>query len=265
MHFVCPSIWAWRPQRVHTLREAADHVLCLFPFEPDLLTPHGVNATFVGHPLADVLPLEVPRAQARAHLGLPAEAEVLALLPGSRLSEVRLIGPTLVEAAQRLLVQRPGLRLVLPAAPSVAAEVQRVFAPLLATGRLLCVQGQSHAALAAADQCWVASGTATLEAALLKCPMVVVYRVSALNWWRMKGQALQPWVSLPNILSQRHWVPELLQDALQPQALLAASQAWWGDAPRREAFANEALALHEQLRQDTAQRAGQALARVLAA
>ena len=175
------------------LAASADHVLCLFPFEPELLRQHGVSASFVGHPLADAIPLDVPRAAARRALDLAGSDPVVALLPGSRRSEIRHIAPVLLQAAALLHRQRPELRFVLPMAPGLRGLVE----PLVATHApglpLTLLDGRSHDALAACDVTLIASGTATLEAALFKRPMVIVYRMHWLNWRIMRGRAYQPW------------------------------------------------------------------------
>ncbi len=268
VHFVCPSIWAWRGERVHKLKAAADHVLCLFPFEPPLLQRHGIAATFVGHPLADAIPLEVPRAAARQALGLAADATVVALLPGSRRSEIAHIAPRLIAAAARMARQRPQLQFVMPVVPGLRGLVEPLLARAQSEGdypaTLRLLDGQSHAALAACDLTLVASGTATLEAALFKCPMVITYHLSALNWWRMKRMRYQPWVGLPNILSQGFIVPELIQDEATPEALAREGLAWLDDAPRVDQLRQRCVGLHQQLRRDTANQAADALAQVLA-
>jgi lipid-A-disaccharide synthase len=265
VHFVCPSIWAWRGERVHTLAASADHVLCLFPFEPELLRAHGIKATYVGHPLAQVIPLEPDRAAARASLGLPATAQVVALLPGSRRSEIKLIAPRLLAAAAILHRQRAGLRFVLPVAPGMRALV----APLLerhAPGVPIdLLEGRSHEALAACDVTIVASGTATLEAALFKRPMVITYVVNWFNAWRMKRLRLQPWVGLPNVLCREFIVPELLQEAATPEALARATIAWLDDEARREKVRVRFNELHHLLRRDTVRESADAIAQVVKA
>ncbi len=265
IHFVCPSIWAWRAERVHKLRAAADHVLCLFPFEPALLAQHGVAATFVGHPLADAIPLAPPRAAARASLGLAEGDTVVALLPGSRRSEILHIAPRLAAAAVLMQRQRPGLRFILPVAPGMQALVGPIVAQHGAAAAISLLDGQSHAALAACDLTLVASGTAALEAALFKRPMVITYHLAWLNWQRMRRQALQPWFGLPNILCGALIVPELIQDAATPQALARAGLAWLDDAPRSAALQQRLVALHHTLRQNTAVRATDAIAQVIEA
>lgn len=265
IHFVCPSIWAWRGERVHKLKAAADHVLCLFPFEPALLHQHGVAATFVGHPLADAIPLEPPRAAARATLGLAEGDTVVALLPGSRRSEITHIAPRLAAAAVLMLRQRPGLRFVLPVAPGLRSQVEAIVAQHGAGAGIRLLDGQSHAALAACDLTLVASGTAALEAALFKRPMVITYHLAWLNWQRMRRQAYQPWFGLPNILSQAFVVPELIQDAATPAALAREGLAWLDDTPRCAALHQRFTDLHHSLRQNTALKATDAIAQVLQA
>jgi len=263
LHFVCPSIWAWRGERVHKLKAAADHVLCLFPFEPALLQQHGVAATFVGHPLADAIPLVPPRAAARAALGLAEGDTVVALLPGSRRSEIRHIAPRLLAAAERMHQQRPGLRFVMPVVPGLRALVDPLLAQHTKHAAIQLLDGQSHAALAACDVTLVASGTAALEAALFKRPMVITYHLAWLNWRRMQRMAYQPWFGLPNILSGEFVVPELIQDAATPEALAREGLAWLDDAPRVAAVQRRFTDLHHQLRQDTAQKATDAIAQVI--
>ena len=257
VHFVCPSIWAWRPERIETIRRAADHVLCLFPFEPEILHKAGIGATYVGHPLADAIPMEPPREAARAALGLAEGDTVIALLPGSRRSEIQHIAPALIGAAR--LMARPGRRFIMPVVPGLRGLVE----PMLEGVDIQLLDGQSHAALAACDLTLVASGTATLEAALFKRPMVIGYRVSALNWWRMKGKALQPWVGLPNILAREFLVPELIQASCTPQAFAREAESLLGDEPRRQALRDRFVQLHALLRQDTAQRAADAIAELI--
>lgn len=263
IHYVCPSIWAWRPHRVERLAAAADHVLCLFPFEPELLHRHGIAATFVGHPLADEIAFEPPREAARAALGLPADASVVALLPGSRASEIAHIGPAFVEAAAVLQRTSAGLRFVLPAAPGQREAVDALIARLAPEVGIKVHDGRVHEALAACDVALVASGTATLEAALHKRPMVVAYRLGRLNWWRMRRLALQPWFGLPNILARRFVVPELIQDAATPQALAREVLRWLDDPARADAVRREFIELHHQLRRDNARRASDAIAEVV--
>lgn len=265
VHFVCPSIWAWRGERVRKLAAAADHVLCLFPFEPALLAQHGVSASFVGHPLADTIPLEPPQAEARGALGLAAADTVIALLPGSRRSEIRYIAPTLLQAAALLSRERPGLRFVLPVVPGLRGLVEPLVAQHAPGCPVQLLDGRSHEALAACDLTLIASGTATLEAALFKRPMVITYRMHWLNWLYMRRRAYQPWFGLPNILSRDFIVPELMQDAATPQALAREALAWLDDHGRRATLQARLTDLHLSLRQDTARKAGDAIAQLLQA
>jgi len=264
IHFVCPSIWAWRGGRASKLAASCDHVLCLFPFEPELLKRHGVPASYVGHPLADVIPLEPPRAAARAALGLGADDAVVALLPGSRRSEIAAIAPGFLQAAARLHRARPALRFVLPVAPGLRGLVEPLAAAHARGVPLQLLDGRSHEALAACDVTLIASGTATLEAALFKRPMVIGYRMAALSWQLMKRMAYQPWVGLPNILCREFVVPELIQDRCEPEALARAVLAWLDDEAGVRALRTRFDELHQLLRRDTARRATDAIAQVLA-
>lgn len=264
-HFVCPSIWAWRPERVEKLRAAADHVLCIFPFEPALLERHGIAASYVGHPLANVIPMHPDRAGARALLGLDPQAQVVAVLPGSRRSEVRQLAPLFFAAAALMLKAKPGLAFICPVLPSLREEMQQLLLASPVADRVTLLDGQSHAALAACDATLIASGTATLEAALFKRPMVISYRVNALTWRLvMQRKQLQPWVGLPNILSGEFVVPELLQDAATPQALAGATLAWLAAPEKVHALQQRFSALHAELQRDTPTLCADAIQKVLA-
>lgn len=263
VHFVCPSVWAWRAERVEKIRRSADHVLCIFPFEPELLAQHGIPATYVGHPLANVIPLEPDRAAARATLGLRDEDTVIAILPGSRASEVQYLARVFFEAAARLRRERPGIRFVVPAVPALRERIAAAARTAGLGDALQVIPGQSHTALAACDVTLIASGTATLEAALFKRPMVIAYNMNWLSWQIMRRKQLQPWVGLPNILCGEFVVPEYLQEAATPQALSQAVLAWL-DAPARiTALQQRFTALHHTLRRDTAQLATDAIEQVL--
>ena len=263
VHFVCPSIWAWRAERVEKIRRSADHVLCIFPFEPKLLARHDIPATYVGHPLANVIPLEPDRAAARIALGLREEDAVVAILPGSRASEVQYLAQVFFEAAVRLRSARPGIRFVVPAVPALRERIEAAARSAGLGTELQVIAGQSHTALAACDVTLIASGTATLEAALFKRPMVIAYNMNWLSWQIMKRKQLQPWVGLPNILCGEFVVPEFLQEAASPQAL-AQGVLDWLDAPERiNALHQRFSALHFKLRRDTAQLATDAIEKVL--
>ena len=268
VHFVCPSIWAWRAERVEKLRASADHVLCIFPFEPELLARQGIAATYVGHPLASVIPRVPDKAAARAQLGLAVHDEVLAILPGSRSAEVAYIAKPFFQAAALLLQTRPGLKLVVPAVPRQREKIEAMARECGIEGRVQIVTGQSHTVLAACDCTLIASGTATLEAALYKRPMVISYHMHPISWRLMKRKQLQPWVGLPNILCGDFVVPELLQDAATPEALAAAVQRWL-DAYTQQPEIIQTLeqrftALHESLLRDTPRLAADAIEKVLA-
>ena len=264
VHFVCPSIWAWRADRVEKIRQSVDHVLCIFPFEEALLAQHGIASTYVGHPLAQTIPDEVDRAGAREVLGLPQDATVVALLPGSRSSEIDYLARRFLQAAQRMAQRQPGLHFVLPAMPSLRARLDAILTEVGPVPNLSVLNGQSHTALAACDVTLIASGTATLEAALFKRPMVIAYNMNWLSWQIMQRKKLQPWVGLPNILSQEFVVPELLQEAATPDAM-AHEVLQWLDHPAAMADIQQRFAvLHDSLRRDTSVLAAHAIEKVLA-
>ncbi|HEV7912986.1 MAG TPA: lipid-A-disaccharide synthase [Albitalea sp.] len=265
IHFVSPSIWAWRGKRIEKIRRSVDQVLCLFPFEPAIYAQHGIAATYVGHPLADAIPLEVPRAAGRRALQLGERDTVVALLPGSRRSEIAYIAPRLLAAAAELQRRRPGLRFVLPVAPGLRTLLDPLVAEHAAGVDLQLLDGRSHEALAACDLTLVASGTATLEAALFKRPMVIAYNMHWLSWQMMKRMKYQPWVGLPNILLRDFAVPELLQDDATAAKLADAALAWLDDPVRSEALIRRFDTLHRELRCNTAQAATDAIEKVLAA
>ena len=265
IHFVGPSIWAWRGKRVERIRHSVDHVLCLFPFEPSLYEAHGVAATFVGHPLADAIPMEVPRAASRAGLNLSTDDVVVALLPGSRRSEIAYVAPTLLAAAAEMHRQRPDLIFILPVVPSLRHLLEPLRQQLAAQVPLTLLDGRSHEALAACDVALVASGTATLEAALFKRPMVITYNMQWLSWQMMKRMKYQPWVGLPNILLNDFAVPELLQDDATPIALTQAAFEWLDNPAACVALATRFAALHRTLQQNTAVAATHAIEKILAA
>ncbi len=265
IHFVCPSIWAWRGGRAQKMAASVDHVLCLFPFEPELLHRHGVAATFVGHPLADAIALQPPRQASRAALGLADGERVVAVLPGSRRSEVEYIAPRFLQTVALLHRQQPTLRFVLPVAPGLRALLDPLVALHAPAAPLQLLDGQSHTALAACDVTLIASGTATLEAALFKQPMVIGYNMHALSWQLMKRMRYQPWVGLPNILCRDFVVPELLQDDCQPAPLAAAVTRWLDDAAARQRVAQRFTELHHLLRRDTASCATDAIAQIIQA
>jgi lipid-A-disaccharide synthase len=264
IHFVCPSIWAWRAERVEKIRQSVNHVLCIFPFEADLLAESSIDATYVGHPLANTIPDVPDRAAARAKLGLSQDATVVALLPGSRSSEIGYLAIRFLQAAQLMAQQQPGLHFVLPAMPALRAQIDDIIKGVGGVPNLQVLNGQSHTALAACNVTLIASGTATLEAALFKRPMVIAYNMNWLSWQIMRRKKLQPWVGLPNILCRDFVVPELLQDAASPQAL-AREVMQWLDHPAEVAAVQQRFALlHDTLRLDTPALASHAIEKVLA-
>ena len=265
VHFVCPSIWAWRAERVEKIRRAADHVLCIFPFEPALLAQHGIDATYVGHPLANVIPLQPDRLAARQKLGLAPDDTVVAILPGSRQSEVKYLALRFFQAAALIQRSHPAIKFVVPAVPTLRARIEALVADAGMAGRITVVTGQSHTVLAACDVTLIASGTATLEAALFKRPMVIAYNMHWLSWKLMQRKQLQPWVGLPNILCGDFVVPELLQEAATPQALADATVQWLapGGSARMAALEARFTALHHTLQRDTAQLATDAIQKII--
>lgn len=263
-HLVSPSVWAWRRGRIHSIKHAVDLMLCLFPFETGIYDQNGVPALFVGHPLADEIALQTDRALARQALGLDPAATVLALLPGSRAAEVRLLAPLFLQAARLLRQFDPALVLALPAA---SAARRTELEQLLVAYRDLdvtLVQGCSREVMAACDGALLASGTATLEAALLKRPMVVAYRMGALSWLLLRALVKTPFAALPNILAGRAVVPELLQQAATPAAMAAALRPLLAGEPAAARQLEAFESLHRELRQGFGERAAEALSTLVA-
>jgi lipid-A-disaccharide synthase len=265
VQLVCPSIWAWRPERVQKIRDSVDHVLCIYPFEPKLLAQHGIEGTFVGHPVADVIALEPDRVQARQALGLPADATIVALLPGSRPSEVKGLALPFLEAARLMREQRPDLQFVLPTHGPLKPMVEAAIAQVGMQANVHLVMGRSHDVQAACDVALVASGTATLETALHKRPMVIAYKMQWLSWQIANRKRLLPWIGLPNILCNEGLVPEFLQEQVQPHALAHAVLGWLDDPAAVAKIQQRFADLHLQLRQDMPTLASHAIQKVLAA
>lgn len=257
-HFISPSIWAWRGGRIHKIKRACDHMLCLFPFEEPLYREAGVPATYVGHPLADVIPMQPDQAAARAKLGLPADAPVVALLPGSRQSELRYLGERFAATATRLRARNAATRFVVPLA-SEPTEALWSAAASAAGLAWTAAPRDTHAALAACDIALVASGTATLETALFKRPMVIAYNMAALSWKLMRPMAYMQYGGLPNILCGEFVVPEFYQEDASPENLSQALANLLEDAVMRERVAARFARLHAELRQGMAQRAADAV------
>jgi lipid-A-disaccharide synthase len=250
VHFVCPSIWAWRADRIEKIKQSVDHVLCIFPFEVDLLHAHGIDATYVGHPLAQVIPMHPDTLKARHDLKLDPSRPVVALLPGSRESEITYLAARFFQTANLLIQQQANLQFVLPAMPAMKARIESIRDQMGAS-HVQILSGQSHAALAACDVTLIASGTATLEAALFKKPMVIAYNMNWLSWQLMKRKKLQPWVGLPNILAQEFCVPELLQDQATPANMSKAVLDWLRSPEKAQALVSRFENMHASLLRDT--------------
>ena len=263
VHDVSPSIWAWRQARAAKIGQSADRVLCLFPMEPPIHAQQGVDARFIGHPLADAIPLQPDRAAARAALGESSDTPILALLPGSRLGEIRRMLPDFVDAARRLAAGIPGLRVLVPAAN---AQCRAAIDAILGDAPAFrVIDGQAQQIMIASDVVLLASGTAALEAMLCKRPMVIGHRISALTYRIVKlfGLLKSAHVSLPNVLAGKTLVPELLQDQCTADNLHRALLHWFSDADAVAALQPQFLTLHESLRCDASARAAEAVAEVL--
>jgi lipid-A-disaccharide synthase len=268
VQYVSPQVWAWRPGRARTIGESVDLLLCLFPFEPEFYREYGVRAAFVGHPLADQIPMEVDRAGARAALGIAPGARVLAVLPGSRRGEVDKLAEPFARAAELLARRYPGLvcvaPMVTPALRDAFATRCERFAPGAAVRML---DGNARGALAAADVALVASGTATLESALSKRPMVVAYRLGAVTAFilRTLGLVKVRHFSQPNLLAKSELVPEFFQEAATPEHLADALARWFDDPAAVARVTAEFARIHAELRCDGAERAAAEIAALLTA
>ena len=262
VQYVSPQVWAWRQGRVHSIHESVDLVLCLLPFEKRFYDEQSVRAEFVGHPLADAIALDVKRGVARAALDLPAEVNVVALLPGSRRGEVARLAADFAATARWMAAQRPDLVFIAPMASGATrdtfSEALERLAPLVPV-RLL--DGHAQTALIAADVVLVASGTASLEAALCKRPMVVVYRLGAMTAWLLRHLNLvkSKFFAQPNLLADRRVVGEYFQGEIVPESIGAELLAWLDDIPRREELEREFMRIHLELKRDASARAAQAV------
>lgn len=261
IHYVSPSIWAWRGGRIRRIRRAVSRMLTVFPFEAAIYEKAGVPVSYVGHPLADMLAGAPSRAEARAELKIPAAAPVVALLPGSRVSELESLADVFVAAAEKIAAQVEGVRLLVPLLNRQTRELFEAALYRRKSGELeiSLLFGHAHQAMAAADVVLVASGTATLEAALLQRAMVITYRMPRLSWWLMNSRRYQPWVGLPNILAGEFLVPELLQDAATAEALSTAVIDLLRDVDRRRAIEQRFAQMAMELRHDAAERAAEAI------
>jgi lipid-A-disaccharide synthase len=265
IQYVCPSIWAWRGWRIRRIARSVTHLLALFPFEPALYEKEGIPVTYVGHPLADVIPLEPDKAKARADLRVPPGRKLIALLPGSRRSELGYMAELFIKTARRLLQDMPDAHFICPTATRATREMfANTQRELQANDLPLTLMfGHSHEALAAADLALVASGTATLETALFKTPMVITYRQSPITWALMKRMLYLPYIGLPNILAGEHLVPEFVQDQATPGALAEALLALMHDGPAQRRQLAKFHEIHATLRQDTARKAAEAVLGVI--
>ena len=268
VQYVAPQIWAWRQSRVRRIARVCDLVLCLLPFETDFFLRHGVRAIFVGHPLADQIPLETDRRGARAVLGIDAPAGVVALLPGSRVGEVERLAADFLGAAQWIAARREGVRFIAPMATARAREAfESIAAQLPSAPAVLLLDGQAQAALAACDAALVASGTATLEALLSRRPMVVAYRLGALTAFLIRRLRLVkvPYFSQPNLLVGRRLVPELFQQEVTGAALGRALLEELDDEHYLRELEREFRRVHERLRGGGAERAAAAILALVSA
>ena len=262
VHYVSPSIWAWRGERIHKIKRAVSHMLALFPFEVPLYEKAGVPVTYVGHPLADILPEKPNRALMREQMRIqPQHAKVFAMLPGSRKSEVRQLAKTYIETARLILKTIPDAQFLVPLGSRATRTIfeEAIWHADAHDLPITLLFGHSHDAMIVADGVLVASGTATLEAALLKRPMVITYKLSAISWWLAKRKQYLPYFGLPNILAGKFVVPEILQKDATPenlaQALLNLVANKQAVIDLEERFSE----MHHMLKQDAAKKAAQAV------
>jgi lipid-A-disaccharide synthase len=261
VHFVSPTIWAWRKNRLKNILKSMTHILALYPFEPALYAGTPVKCSYVGHPMADVIPLQTDQKAMRERLGIPPDQQVVALLPGSRQAELHYMADTFVATAKLLHAQNPALHFLVPL---VSAETRRQFETAMWRQKadelpFTLMFGHAIDALTASDVALVASGTATLEAALVGRPMVITYKVSPWSWRIMRRMGYQPWIGLPNILAGRFVAPEFLQDDATPENLAQAIGNLLVDRQARAGILRVFASLHRLLRQDTAQKAAAAI------
>ena len=261
IHYVSPSIWAWRGGRIKKIARAVNRVLALFPMEPPLYEKERIPVTYVGHPLADIIPLETSKLAVREKLAMPRDVPVFALLPGSRQGELAMMADTFVQTAKLIRERLPNALFVVPL---TTRETRLQFEMAIYNQQAADIPfrllfGHAQDALGAADVSLVASGTATLEAALIKRPMVITYKIAKLSYWIMKRMAYQPFVGLPNVLAGREVVPEILQDQATPENLAEALVKLYEDKANAEVVAEVFTEIHHQLRQNTAEKAANAV------
>lgn len=270
IHFISPSIWAWRAERINKIRAAVSHMLVVLPFEVEIYRTQGIPVTYVGHPLAQTIALKPDQLSARQQLGIKANQTVLAVLPGSRSAEIKYIAPTFIASIKALIEQRPELVIVLPCAnPQIFEQINLLLKTSWGSKdlppNLIVLNGLSHQAMAAANAVLVASGTATLEAALFKRPMVIAYRMAPLSWYIMKNMGYQPWVGLPNILAKESLVPEFLQNNVCEKNLLPAINNALDNDKQADYLYERFTEMHLSLLQDTPTLASQAIVQTLSA
>jgi lipid-A-disaccharide synthase len=265
LHFVGPQIWAWRGGRIKKIQRAVSHMLVIFPFEEEIYRKAGVPVTYIGHPLAEQIPLEPDVAAARRKLGIPAHARVVTVMPGSRMAEIKYLTEPFAGAVKLLAQRDPEIRFI---APMAGARQKAYFMDLMAKAGLSdvplqLVDGESHACIAAADAVLVASGTATLEVALFKKPMVIAYKVMRASWEIMRHMGYLPWIGLPNILARDFVVPEFLQHAATPQALADALWAQLEDEANRQRLRQRFTEMHHSLLRNSAEASAEAVLEVI--
>ena len=264
VHVVCPSIWAWRMERIHKIKDACSHVLCIFPFEPEILAKEGISATYIGHPMAALVPETIDTQAFRAKLNLQSEGQLLAVLPGSRGAEVKHIGPAFVQAAIELLRHKPDLRFVTPMPPaSSLLSMFKAMIPNELLERWTLIEGKSHECMAAADAVMLASGTATLEAMMYRKPMVIAYKMPWLSYQMMKGKGYMPYVGLPNILLNEFAVPELLQNDATGHALAEKALFQLDNDANRSRLENLFAEQHQRLLRPSGELAGRVIQQVM--
>lgn len=261
MHYISPSIWAWRGGRIKKIAEAVSQMLVIFPFEADIYRKAGIPVTYVGHPLAEVIPMQVDMCAARDELGIEHDATVVVVMPGSRLSEIKHNTEAFIGAAKILCEHDPHLQILVPMVGQRqrAEYIRLVVAARLEGVPVLLMEGKSHLAIAASNAVLVASGTATLEVALFKKPMVIAYKMNEASWQVLKRMGYQPWVGLPNILAQEFLVPEFLQSAATPKALADAIWKQLHDDQLQENLKQRFTDMHQSLLRDTAHLSAQAV------
>ena len=264
VHFISPQIWAWRGGRIKQIRRAVSHMLCIFPFEETIYREAGVPATYIGHPLAELIPMQPDVAAARVKLGIAADARVVAIMPGSRMGELKYLVLPYLQTAKLLAARDPSLRFVVP----MAGERQKAFfTELMNSAGLsqldITIVDDSHTAICAADAVLVASGTATLEVALFKKPMVIAYKIVQASWLIMKHMGYQPWIGLPNILAREFLVPELLQHAATPEAMAEATWRQLNDTANRDRLMQRFTDMHHSLLRNSAVESAAAVLKII--